>query len=259
MMFYHCPFCKERIVLYWQNISIWRCYHCGLLFRNPQFNDARIVELYDASWKNPMAHRDETGGTTARLAEIYLHNLLKALRIKDIQGLSILEFGAGKGIMSETLKNAGAYVWAVEPFGFKACRKKEISTVCTLDEIHGEIKFDGIICINVLEHLRCPWEELRRFHALLKPCGWLYLATPNAGGLNAQILKGKWREALKKSHLFFFKPLALENLLENTGFYSWQRLRWFVRYSINPIRQILHSLLQLAFLDGELRYIAIKK
>lgn len=259
MMFYSCPFCEGKIVLYWEKISIWQCRSCRLLFRNPQIDDATLIELYASSWKNPMAHRSETGGTTPILAKTYSENLLKTLGLNDFKGLKILDFGAGEGIMSRALKDAGADVWAIEPFGPQVCRLEGISKACTLDELGGKVRFDGIVCIDVIEHLKWPWEHLSRFHDILKPHGWLYLATPNAMSLNAQFLKEKWREAQRTSHLFFFKPVILEKFFEYAGFYSWRRLRWFIRYSSNPIRQLLHFLLQLTLLDGEIRYIAIKK
>lgn len=91
---------------------------------------------------------------------------------------------------------------------------------------------------------------------LLNPGGWLYLATLNAEGLNARVAGAHWREILKPEHLIFFTPTTLEHTLDKAGFDRCLRLKWFVRHSNNPAKLILHFLLQLSGLEGELRYLA---
>jgi len=93
---------------------------------------------------------------------------------------------------------------------------------------------------------------------LLKVGGWIYVATPNPTGLNAKINRGNWREAKKASHLLFPSPSTLEGMLYQAGFSKIKRLRWFIRFHCNPIRVMIHYIMQMTGLDGELRYLAWK-
>ena len=122
----------------------------------------------------------------------------------------------------------------------------------------SEKKFHGIVMIDVWEHLTEPWTILSLLYGLLPSGGWLYIATPNPLGLNARLRGDRWREACKEGHLMFPEPCTLERMLQEVGFSRWKRVKWLIRYSINPAKIIMHWGMQLLGLDGELRYIAWK-
>ena len=73
--------------------------------------------LYAKSWQNPERFRSETGGTELGLARIYAKLLAGSLRLRNLKGLRILDFGAGRGDMLKALMELGAEVVGVEPYG----------------------------------------------------------------------------------------------------------------------------------------------
>jgi SAM-dependent methyltransferase len=51
----------------------------------------------------------------------------------------------------------------------------EDMTRCTLPSE----SVDGVVCVEVIEHVRAAEEFVAQIHRVLKPWGWLYLTTPN--------------------------------------------------------------------------------
>lgn len=53
-----------------------------------------------------------------------------------------------------------------------------VSDIHHLAEVFQPKSFDYVICTDVLEHIRHPWEAVQELHAVLKPGGMLLLTTP---------------------------------------------------------------------------------
>jgi SAM-dependent methyltransferase len=57
----------------------------------------------------------------------------------------------------------------------------EICDVYSLSARFGRSRFDAVLCLHVLEHLRDIWEALREVRNVLTPGGHLYVAMPTLG------------------------------------------------------------------------------
>lgn len=240
----------------WPTIQMFRCPSCGLIYRNPRPEKGQLNELYEESWEAPEESIGDTGGTVSNLAETYARVLADSLGLADFSGLRILDYGAGRGAMSIALKNLGADVCAVEPYGLEYLESLGIKVLGTLDEIPGATRFDGIVTIDVVEHLLEPWVDLARCHELLKPAGWIFVATPNAGGVRAALQGSCWEEATRRSHVTLFTPRSCAEVLHRSGFSRPRRLRWKIDYGRGMAVRMVHLILQSLGIDGELRYIA---
>ncbi|MEM3433160.1 MAG: class I SAM-dependent methyltransferase [Candidatus Methanomethyliaceae archaeon] len=217
-----------------------------------------LAELYKSSWHEPNKNPCETGGTTRPLAAIYARKLAASLGLKDFSGKVILDFGAGMGEMLAAVEELGGEVYAVEPFGCQYLAERGFRVFRSLEDIPPCLRFDGVIAMDVVEHLESPWEQLREIRGVLKDPGWLYVATVNAWCLNARLSRAGWREARRPGHLVFFTLRTLEKILAEAGFERLRRLRWFLGYNRGCIHTAVHYILQLFRLDGALRYIAWK-
>jgi len=118
--------------------------------------------------------------------------------------------------------------------------------------------FDGIITIDVIEHLFSPWDTMRKLYGRLIDGGWLCVTTPNADCLKSRLIKTSWGEFHNPSHIYFLTPKSMRSIFNKLGFRKVKRLRWFVRYSGNPLLSSCHTLLQASGLDGEIRYLISK-
>ncbi len=97
----------------------------------------------------------------------------------------LLEFGPGLGDFLERFKNNGKLIDAVEnePQFFDALKPLARTVAARLGDLPGQ--YDGIVSVNVLEHIENDRGTLRELYAKLKPGGVLNLYLPAA-----QILYG---------------------------------------------------------------------
>lgn len=253
-----CPHCSGETVMHWKNLSFWKCLSCSLVFRFPLPDGHSVVELYEDSWTAPFENRSETGGTSLELAVVYVKKLAETLKRNDFRGLRILDFGAGRGDAMTVLSELGADVYGVEPFGYQGLVERGFKMFRTLDEIPEGLAFDGIITMDVVEHLMTPWVEIKRLYNLLNTDGFLYISTPNTDSLRAVMEGEKWREAGRPGHFVLFNQNSMENMLEGLEFKSIKRLRWYLKYNENKMHTFLGYMLQTVGIDGELRYLIRK-
>lgn len=254
-----CSFCgQKKISVYNSSLSVWKCLSCGLLFRNILHSEDKFTALYKNAWLDSSSHKSETGGTDLKLARIYLQRLISYLGLKNLSGLKILDFGAGRGSMLTALSELGADAYGIEPFGYEYLKERGFKVFRNTEEIPEEISFDGIIAIDVIEHLFYPWDTINNLKELLSAKGWFYIATPNVDSLNAKLHMSNWRELYNPSHTYFFTPRCVETIFAKLGIVQFKRLYWFIKYGDNPLRKLVHFLLQYFQLDGEIRYVLHK-
>lgn len=93
-------------------------------------------------------------------------------------GGELLEFGPGLGDFLERFKERGKLIDAVEnePRFFDALKPLALTVAARLDDLPR--RYDGIVCVNVLEHIENDRGTLRELYAKLKPGGVLNLYLP---------------------------------------------------------------------------------
>lgn len=131
----------------------------------------------------------------------------------------ILEVGCGIGNFTQLLKQYGK-VWAIDIDNNYISQTKE-SVNGQVKVGFGDIekgsyfferqKFDTIVCLNVLEHIKDDRKAFENLYELLKPEGFLILLVPSHQFLFGQIDRsiGHFRRYAKKE---------LEDNLKGTGF-----------------------------------------
>ncbi len=256
-----CPQCKFRgaASVQWRAPRFLQCRECGIIFRDPFPSGTELANFYREGWKAPEESIVETGSTDELIARQLAESLMDTLAIRSLSGMRILDFGAGRGAMTLELTKRGAKLVAVEPFGYEFLTKRGVSVYRDLAHVPDRLSFDGIVSLEVIEHLRDPSGVLADLYKRLSPGGWLLITTPNADGLLARLMGQRWREAAKPGHVVFFTPAALLKILEKIGFSEVQRPRWLIRYQrASPLRAFLHFGLQKLAVDGGLRVVAYR-
>jgi SAM-dependent methyltransferase len=87
-----------------------------------------------------------------------------------------------------------------------------------------ERKFDAIILMDVLEHLRYPAEVLRRLQGALNSQGRILITGPNIAnwGVRKDLFFGKWKYVdagiLDRTHLHFYTGQGWRELVEEAGY-----------------------------------------
>ncbi|MCI0512049.1 class I SAM-dependent methyltransferase [candidate division KSB1 bacterium] len=107
--------------------------------------------------------------------------------ITTISNRCLLDLGCGFGGVAEVLARAGGTVLAVDADWtrleyFNAVRaefsRPRLQMSATALGFKNAV-FDGVVMIDVLEHIATPEQVFAEIARILKPAGWIYLVTPN--------------------------------------------------------------------------------
>ena len=79
-------------------------------------------------------------------------------------------------------------------------------------------KYQAIVALDTIEHVRSPFQVIQKCHQLLQPGGYLFIETGNIESFLARLQREKWRLVHPPEHLWYFSPRTLTLLLEKTGF-----------------------------------------
>jgi len=79
-------------------------------------------------------------------------------------------------------------------------------------------RFSAVTLWDVIEHVPDPERALRAARTWLRPGGWLFMSTPDAGSLVARALGRRWHYIDPVQHLVLFDRRNLGTLVERAGF-----------------------------------------
>lgn len=135
---------------------------------------------------------------------------------------SMLDIGAATGFFLDIARRRGWKAYGVEASDYAAgvARSKGLDVMTGVLEDYPAAPdfFDAITAWDVIEHLHCPRNTIRRMNAVLKPGGLLAINTPDSGSALAQVLGVKWHLVVPPEHLNLFHRKSLRRLLEENGF-----------------------------------------
>uniref|UniRef100_A0A7C4RSA4 Class I SAM-dependent methyltransferase n=1 Tax=Desulfatirhabdium butyrativorans TaxID=340467 RepID=A0A7C4RSA4_9BACT len=149
----------------------------------------------------------------------------------------VLELGCGAGRMGRRCLEMGNAVWWMGVDVDRSClsrAREHLDAVlcCDLDlglPISEKMRFDRIVCADVLEHLAFPWRLLAALRRHIADDGFLVASFPNVGHWSAveDLLAGRWDEAPSGlccvTHLRFGTKATWSRWIETAG---WRPVRW---------------------------------
>jgi len=196
---------------------------CGLVFVTPQPPRSSLERAYDATYYRPW---EDQARSRARIWQRRIHRV-ETLRFQPGR---LLDVGCGTGDFLRVARTRGWDVSGTEisPYAVRAARADGFLVV------EGEVwetrlpseAFDVVTCWHVIEHASDPRRVIGEIHRVLRPGGWLVLATPNledhlfraayvlARGRRPPLFEPDEREL----HLFHFSAWTLRALVESVGF-----------------------------------------
>lgn len=100
----------------------------------------------------------------------------------DMTGKRILDAGTGDGYMLREIKCRELWGMDISRHRLERAAKKAPHAILKQDDLnHSSLEsnfFDGIICADVLEHMRAPANAIREMIRLCKPDGFIVLCLP---------------------------------------------------------------------------------
>ena len=203
-----------------QGYHVVRCAGCGLLYRNPGIQPARLGDLYAGKYS-----RFLTGG--------YARNRQRRYRLvmdafaplfADGSGRRLLDFGCGAGLFLELAHERGFAGYGVDlsEDSIEKARERP-SGAHAYFGAPGDVPeiaaggFDLVTMWSVLAHLATPVEDLTMLRGLLDDDGALLVLTVNANSLLLKANGDRWG-GFTPNHLKFYSPATLPLLLRRAGF-----------------------------------------
>jgi 2-polyprenyl-3-methyl-5-hydroxy-6-metoxy-1,4-benzoquinol methylase len=149
-------------------------------------------------------------------------------------GARTLDVGCATGYLAAELAARGSEVVGVESddgAAATAAASGRLARVVTGDVEAADCRaglralapFDAVVCGDVLEHLRDPWDALAFLATLLAPGGRAVVSVPNTGHWTARraILRGRFPYAdhglFDRTHLRFFTRTSARELVAAAG------------------------------------------
>jgi ubiquinone/menaquinone biosynthesis C-methylase UbiE len=77
---------------------------------------------------------------------------------------------------------------------------------------------DAVFALHVVEHLMHPDGFFAEARRVLRPGGLLIVATPNAQGLGARMMRKRWRGYSDPTHISLHGPSFWEEMISGSGF-----------------------------------------
>jgi 2-polyprenyl-3-methyl-5-hydroxy-6-metoxy-1,4-benzoquinol methylase len=145
---------------------------------------------------------------------------------------SVLDIGCGEGHMAEELRTAGNVVTGLDvlerPAKLGALEQYiscdlENGFVTSIPQLRRK-KFDCILLLDILEHLRRPEVILEHCHPLLDTDGQLIVSLPNVANIYVRLMllighfNSKERGILDRTHVHFYTRRTAKQLLVENGY-----------------------------------------
>lgn len=206
-----------------------QCLNCGFIQCTDLDEVVKFYEdLQDPGYENTRNER--------KLQE---QRLLRTFRKYKSEG-SLLDIGAGSGIMVEAALESGFRAEGVEPSVWlqQNAEKRELPVYQGVFP-HPKTKgpYDVITFVDVVEHVIKPGDLLSEIHKSLNNDGILVLVTPDVNSLAARLFRFKWWH-FRIAHIGYFNRKNLRLLLEHCGFeiISMSRPSWYFTLKYLGIR-----------------------
>ena len=207
-----------------ERFEVFRCAECEALFLDHDLVRDRLSGFYPPHyWWAP-------GGISGRLESVYRKWVLKHDQLAFVKEVlssyenpSCLEIGCGSGTFTGMARNEGIDIRGVEisPEAVEEARLQGITCISagTIEDIEaaGET-YDVVIMFHVLEHLADPREYMVKLSGIIREGGSLILQVPNCRSWQARLFGARWYGLDCPRHVCNYSGLALEHLLNSSGF-----------------------------------------
>lgn len=129
-------------------------------------------------------------------ASRHVHEVVYRLLRARLNGGDVLDIPCGSGAFTRRLVEGGYRVVAADIACHAAVPKVEFAAANMDGPLpFGNGRFDAIVCIEGIEHIRRPFDFVSECRRILKPGAWLFLTTPNISSL-----RSRWRWFLTGFH-----------------------------------------------------------
>ncbi|MBW2382439.1 MAG: class I SAM-dependent methyltransferase [Deltaproteobacteria bacterium] len=203
------------------------CLGCGHQYLNPRPASSQLDDIYPSNY---YSFTGTSNRLVARLQRVWESGKVRLYRELVGDGeRRLLDVGCGNGRLLSLLRDFGDERWELAGLEFdegavKQCRDIGFDVVSERVEDFAERDdqrgcYDAVIMLQLIEHVEDPALLCERVYTLLRPGGVFIIETPNLGGLDYRLFKGRWWGHYHfPRHWNLFSTDALVRMLETRGF-----------------------------------------
>jgi 2-polyprenyl-3-methyl-5-hydroxy-6-metoxy-1,4-benzoquinol methylase len=234
LMLDDCPICKgtntalhavAKDIEYFtssQEFRYVRCNSCNVLFVSPMLYE-RLSEIYPKNYYSFIPSSQT--GLVERVKQALDRRIFRAV-LKQIPGqrLAALDIGGGSGWLLNAVKASDPRVTRTEVVDIDPCARDAAERaghryfLGPVEQLETEEKYDLILMLNLIEHVRRPDEVLSKARSLLTPGGLILIKTPNYDALDARIFRHRsWGGYHAPRHFVLFDRDSFTRVAKDQG------------------------------------------
>jgi 2-polyprenyl-3-methyl-5-hydroxy-6-metoxy-1,4-benzoquinol methylase len=193
------------------------CLRCGLVMHAAIPSQSELDDFYARRYR--LDYHGELSPSSRRVWRAWRngHRIAAQLGDKLPGGANVLEVGAGIGCTVRALHERGFAAEGIEPHGgFQRFAAQQLGAPVvrrSLEDLPDQPRYQSILLVHVIEHLRSPRTALSRLHGLLREEGLLYVECPNLAGPFATA-----ERLFHYAHIHNFTPQTLRWMAGRCGF-----------------------------------------
>ncbi|WP_084302791.1 bifunctional 2-polyprenyl-6-hydroxyphenol methylase/3-demethylubiquinol 3-O-methyltransferase UbiG [Bradyrhizobium sp. WSM2254] len=213
--------------------SFHKCHRCDVLFIVPMLWD-RLGEIYP---KNYYSYASKKTGIIPRQRSL---DWLIVKLLASIPGdrLSVLDVGGGSGWILDQVKSCSPRVSFTQCVDLdegaqaQAVARGHAYYLGSIEQFETDRRFDLVLALGLIEHVRDPALVLRRIEDLLTAHGRVLITTPNFDALDARLFRHRsWGGYHTPRHFVLFNRQSFTELAEQSGLgvvsFSYKQAPWY--------------------------------
>lgn len=192
------------------------CRSCGFVHIDPMPGDATLTHFYENYYGS--GHYSQKGKRKILRARKRLRKLRRY-----VSGGRFLDVGCNLGFAVEAARLEGFHATGIEIDTSAIARAQELFpanhfSATTIADYAPDSAFDLIYCAEVIEHVPDTVDFAAHLARLLKPGGYLFMTTPDAGHWRCPDSFITWPEVKPPEHVCWHTKRSLHHLLTAQGF-----------------------------------------
>ena len=210
-----CPVCRGKINSKRRKLNFYHCEKCGSWLAKR--SDKRS-EKYDNNYYQRQIQEMSMIGKLIKIFD------LRLITRKLKKNGKILDLGCGDGSVVFCLRNMGWDSYGADvskiavKISGKLVGKERIFEIDLGKNNIKNMKFDGILCLHVLEHIVNPDSFLKGIYRQLNRGGKVIFRIPNSSSLEARIAGDNWMHWDWPYHQIMYNPQSVTKLLRRSRF-----------------------------------------
>ncbi|WOH80425.1 class I SAM-dependent methyltransferase [Bradyrhizobium sp. BEA-2-5] len=199
--------------------SFHKCQRCDVLFIVPMLWD-RLEEIYPKTY---YSYAPKKLGIVLRQRSLD-RRVLKVLASIPGDRLSVLDIGSGSGWMLDQIKSCSSRVGFTQCVDLdegaqaQAVARGHAYHLGRIEQFETDRRFDLVLALGLIEHVRDPALVLRRIEGLLTAHGRVLIQTPNFDALDARLFRHcSWAGYHTPRHFVLFNRQSFTDLAKQSG------------------------------------------